>query len=381
VGDFEVATGGGFWVAVRASAPGVVEEAVKNICEYFAAHSEETSFSLGVNDNGGHCECEACRAKDSGQKNFLGVKDLSDRYYEWADAVSKGVLTKYPDKWFGCLAYSEVAQPPSRVKVHPHIIPFMTYDRMRWVSEHYASQGHTLTKRWQEKSPSLGWYDYIYGTPYLIPRVYYQTMADYLRWGREHGVCVINAEAYPNWGEGPKLYLALKLYWNPNLNVDEALWDWYVAAVGPDAAPYLAAYYELWEEFWTQRVPGSDWFKESGQYLHFYRPNYLSLVKADDIIKARDLLVQVLTRAQTEEERVRARLIFRAFEYYEASTISYLGLVKKDYGYLKAMNQKRMEFVDEFEKDPVLCHPLRPDKYGELLWGGKNSAREAILPW
>jgi hypothetical protein len=193
------------------SAPGVVEEAVKNICEFFAAHPEETSFSLGVNDSGGHYECEACRAKDSGQKNFLGFQDLSDRYFQWANAVAKGVLTKYPDKWFGCLAYSEVAQPPSRVKVHSRIVPFMTFDRMKWVSDRFANEGHTMTERWREKSLYLGWYDYIYGTPYLVPRVYFHTMANYLRWGRDHGVCSIYAEAYPNWGEGPKSYLALKL--------------------------------------------------------------------------------------------------------------------------------------------------------------------------
>lgn len=363
------------------SAPGIVEEAVKNICEFFAKYPKETSFSLGVNDGAGHCECAACRAKDSGQKNFLGFPDLSDRYFEWANAVAAGVLAKYPDKWFGCLAYREVAQPPTRVQIHPRIVPFMTYDRMKWVSDRFASEGHTMTERWREKSSSLGWYDYIYGTPYLVPRIYFHTMADYLRWGHDHGVGAIYAEAYPNWGEGPKLYLALKLYWNPDLNVDEALRDWFVAAVGADAAPYLAAYYDLWENFWTKRVPRSDWFNDTGQYLLFSRPDYLALVTAEDISKSRDLLTQVLTRTRTEKERKRAQLILRAFEYYEASAISYLGLVKKDYrglvnkdpSYFQAMNKKRLQLVDEFELDPVLRHPMRPDKRG-LLWGMENSA-------
>jgi hypothetical protein len=32
--------------------------------------------------------------------------------------------------------------------------------------------------------------------------------------------------------------------------------------------------------------------------------------------------------------------------------------------------------VDEFEQHPVLRHPLHPDKFGELLWGGKQNAEE-----
>jgi hypothetical protein len=45
------------------SVPGIVEESVKNVCDYFAKHPEEMSYSLGVNDVGGHCECDLCLIK------------------------------------------------------------------------------------------------------------------------------------------------------------------------------------------------------------------------------------------------------------------------------------------------------------------------------
>ncbi|MBW1673128.1 MAG: DUF4838 domain-containing protein, partial [Deltaproteobacteria bacterium] len=54
------------------SAPGIVEEAIKNICNYFSEHPKETSYSLGVNDSSGYCECKECRERDNGKKNFLG---------------------------------------------------------------------------------------------------------------------------------------------------------------------------------------------------------------------------------------------------------------------------------------------------------------------
>ncbi|HCU33987.1 MAG TPA: hypothetical protein DGT21_00660, partial [Armatimonadetes bacterium] len=58
------------------------------------------------------------------------------------------------------------------------------------------------------------------------------------------------AEIYPNWGEGPKPYIHLKLWWNPDRDVDALLDEWYVRCVGPDAAASLKQYYAIWERFW-----------------------------------------------------------------------------------------------------------------------------------
>jgi len=84
-------------------APGLADLAIKNICEYFKRNPEAISYSLGVNDSSGHCECNLCRIRTGGEINFLGYRHVSDLYFEWANAVAEGVLKKYPDKWFGCL--------------------------------------------------------------------------------------------------------------------------------------------------------------------------------------------------------------------------------------------------------------------------------------
>ena len=44
--------------------------------------------------------------------NYLGIRDVSDDYYAWCNAVAERVLEVFPDKWFGCLAYNNVAEPP-----------------------------------------------------------------------------------------------------------------------------------------------------------------------------------------------------------------------------------------------------------------------------
>jgi hypothetical protein len=360
------------------TAPGIVGEAIKNINKYFDEHPEATSYSLGVNDASGHCECERCCAKDSGKNNFLGKRDVSDRYFEWANAVVEGVLKKHPDKWFGCLAYSELAEPPSRVKVHPRIIPFMTYDRMKWIDPEIEKQGKELTERWYNTSPVLGWYDYIYGTPYCLPRVYFHAMADYYRYAQGHGVKTMYAEAYPNWGEGPKLYIALKLMWDPTLDVDAMLTDWYTCAVGKKAATDLATYYALWENFWTERIRASSWFTSNGQLLNFRLPDYLYLVTNEDLDQSRSLLESTLAKTVTPMQNARAKMLLSAFEYYEASAKAYL-TQKEAYqahnSYEEALealarvekgvnfDKKRQDLVNSFKDDPVLIHPTSYDRY------------------
>lgn len=365
------------------SAAGIEEEAIKNICAYFAQHPEETSYSLGVNDGVGYCECPACAQQE--QKNFLGYQDSSNVYYAWVNRVVTGVLEKYPDKWFGCLAYRQVIQPPSQTSVHPRVVPYLTYDRMKWVDPTLAAEGHRITEWWRTKAGTMGWYDYIYGTPYCLPRFYVHAMADYYRYGAKQGVRALYAEAYPNWGEGPKLYIALKLQWDPTLGVDVLLQEWCEKAVGKEAASALEQYYRLWEQFWTVTIPQSPWFHAArGEYLPFTLPGYLDAL-TDEIARAKRLLESVVAKTQTAEQRARALLISRAFAYYEASANSYVQLKKNGSFFSKALQtlgvdqsaeviaaknarDQRLSLTEEFAKDPVLQHPIRFDRFKTLQW-------------
>jgi len=350
------------------TADGIVEAAARSIIEYFKTHPEKSSFSLGINDFGGFCEEDLPVSKEKAQRNFVGYVDLSDIYFSWANAVVEKVLEKYPDRWFGSLAYDYLLEPPRNLPVHPRIIPFMTYDRMKWIHRQTEQAGKRITRAWAARTARLGWYDYIYGSPYHVPRIYFHKMAEYYRFAAESGVSAVYAEASPNWGEGPKLYVAARLMWNPYLNVDAVLEEWYLRAVGQQAAPLLASYFKLWEKFWTQRILKTDWFTPRGQFLHFWLPEYLELVTFKDLKESRRLLEAVVEKAGGEVHRLRAEMLLRAFEYYEASALSYLGLVLgrrqpgKTIAYYRNMHRRRKTLVDAFENDPVLVHPVRFDR-------------------
>jgi hypothetical protein len=323
-------------------------------------------------------------------KNFIGRDHLSDRYFEWANAVVEGVLKRHPGKFFGCLAYSEIAQPPDRVKVHERIIPYMTYDRMKWVHPDIRAPGEDTTRAWHAASPTVGWYDYIYGAAYCVPRVWFHHMADYYRFGHANGVRAAYAEAYPNVGEGPKLYVSLKLQWDPHRDVDALLDEWYGRCVGPEAASDLKAYYAHWEDFWTRRILDSAWFTEGGQYLRFHNPGYLADVAPDEAARGRRLLESAVEKAQTDQQRARAQLLLRAFEYYEASILAYprdpggepvdseraaLQVIADAVVALEMNGKRRRLQLDEFAGHPVLVHGTTMERRPSLAGQGWGAGR------
>jgi hypothetical protein len=371
------------------TADGLVEEAVKRITRYLDQHPGVASFSLGVNDSSGHCRCPDCLTQVPEEPNFLGRADYSDVYYDWCNRVIDGVLRNHPHTWFGCLAYSEVAAPPTNVKIHERLIPFMTYDRMKWIHPEVEAAGQAATEAWEKAGPTLGWYDYIYGTPYCVPRVYFHKAQEYIRYGHAHGVRAWYAEIYPNWGEGPKPYVYLKLWWNPRADVDALLSEWYERCVGSEAAPYLAAYYAIWERFWTKDILDSAWFSTGGQYLRFGNPAYLGDVKREDVIESRRLLNACIATCRTDKQRARATLLEKAFQYYEASALAYLAdgtppapivteaqalAVLNNAETATRMAEKRRHLALEvYPRDPVLVHPLTIQRFGALsgeTWGG-----------
>lgn len=366
------------------SADDIVDEAAKNIIDYFNRYPEKKTYSLGINDSHLFCRCSRCLGKLPKKKNFLGLEDYSDLYYDWANKVIGKVLKFHPDVYFGCLAYNEVAAPPKKAKVHPRLMPFMTYDRMKWIDKKIEQDGHGITQCWREKTSNLGWYDYAYGTPYCLPRVYFHHTAGYLKYGYQNGVRAYYAELYPNWGEGPKPYLILKLLWDPDLNVDETLDDWYLHAVGGEAAPYLKEYYKIWEHFWTIDIQKSSWFSKKGQYLSFFSPTYLKDVKLQMIMQSRKLLEECIAKAKTEKQRNRAKLIEKAFQYYEASALAYLGdqellnispqkdmctTIYKVRDTICMAEKRRNLALKKFPKDPLVAHPVPISRYSETLGG------------
>ncbi|MBP1996001.1 DUF4838 domain-containing protein [Paenibacillus eucommiae] len=379
------------------SNPDTITAAIDTIKEYFKNNPDEISYSLGVNDGSNYCEMVPGHPNPPTENNSQGVPNMSYVYYPWVNAVVEGVLEEYKDKYFGLLAYSLVKEPMADTVLHPRVIPYITDDRMSWSDPVVREKGEKITEKWSSLGVNLGFYEYLYGSPYTLPRVFSQRMADNYKYADDNGIIAHVAELFPNFGEGPKPWISAKLQWNPQLNVDDLLEEWYTSAVGETAAPYLKAYYDHWEEFWSERVFKTSWYEAwltsnpQNNFMNFFDAGYLQAVTAEEIAESRRLLEKTVELATTPKQKARANLLLKAFAYYEASANSYpkskeveelksteeaLALID---GVIQSVKESdyRMKLYAEYLSDPVLKHQWYPP-----TWSGVNdNALRALADW
>ncbi len=305
------------------AAPGTVNAAVQSIERILARDPRTRSVSLGVNDSTVFDRSDASVALDGDRRNGFGYRSASNSYYRWCNAVIERVSQRHPELLYGCLAYNNVAEPPDDVTVSPQLVPFICEGRYQWLRPEHRDAGRRLNDRWKRAAHRYGWYDYHYGGTYMLPRVYHDHLRDTIAYAAEQGVGAMYAELYPNWADGPTAYLYLKLLWDPQQDVDALVREWCELCVGRAAAPHLQQYLSIWEQFWTQTVPQSDWLQRRQTYAPFHQLSYLDLVDEQDLARSRALLERCVAEATTDQQRARANLLLDGFAYYEASALAY----------------------------------------------------------
>ncbi|MBP1992426.1 DUF4838 domain-containing protein [Paenibacillus eucommiae] len=362
-------------------AEGIVEESIEVINAYFDQHPEATSYSIGINDTTQFCKEDY---GDNVTYNSLGMVDMSNIFFDWVNEVSIGVFEEHPDKYLGTYAYFNVYDPPTNVELDPRVVVFITDDRLSWGDPDMRQLGHTLSEGWAETGATVAFYDYVYGAPYVAPRNAYQLMEDQYRYAESIGVNAYFSELFPNFGEGPKPYLSAKLQWDPGLDKDTILEEWYERAVGAAAAADVKAYYEIWQRFWEEDIYETQWYlawKNSTQrtnFLPLYSAAYLSDLKLEDLEESRRLLESAISKTETPAQEKRARDLLHMFEYYEISKASYVdqGIVVADptsdaeaqaildhaVEKIELMNS-RYAMVDGFNTDDVYLQTLQPLKW------------------
>lgn len=303
------------------SAPGILDAGVANVLDHFRRNPSLAWFSLGMNDSLNWGD-DALAGRPL---NSLGYVDMSDPYFRWVNLLVGEVGRVLPGKRFGLLAYHNLADAPS-FALEPNVVPYLTYDRMQWLDAARRQRDQLRTTNWARRARELGWYDYVYGDQpivagapiYAVPRIYPHVMAETLAFGHANGVRYYYAEAYPStdaWTEGPKLYVLSKLLWSPTADVDALLADWYLAAVGPAAAPALARYFAHWEAFWRTRAVQTSWFTRStGDYLLFTDTSYLDQLTPADRDTLDTAMADVVALAPDGGPAARARLLAHGWQ-------------------------------------------------------------------
>jgi len=375
-------------------APGIVEESIANIIAYFDANPEATSYPVGINDTRSFCESDL--QGQTPKLNSIGMVDYSNVYFEWLQQVAEGVFEKYPDKKLGTYAYYNTYDAPTNnIKLDSRIVVYLTDDRLSWTEEQLRQEGHDLTDSWLATGATIGFYEYLYGTSYTVPRVYNHQMAEIYRYAADKGVKAYYAELYPNFGEGPKPWLSTKLQWNPYQDEDALLDQWYERAVGASAAPDLKAYYDMWQKFWEQDYIHTkhyeSWRNGSSRtnFMNLFSASYLAEISPEYFTESRRLLESVRDKAETSIQKKRAQDLLTMYEYYELSYLSYpdpnetinppvnedeaMALLNDAVQKIQRM-EARMQLSKDFESNTLYYHQL-----AALDWGVVSNEQTLTL--
>lgn len=316
----------------RFSEPGTIDVAANEIIELLRNDPDILCVSLGVNDSGGYCEEELAEQRAIHGLNSEGVVHMTDLYCRWCNAVIERVLAEFPgrDIKFGMIAYRQTNDPPKEpgLKFHDSMIPYITKDRLAWVDEEQKAQGDRITSEWLERCSQLGWYNYEYGSAYVVPRIYSTQMQENLQFAKTKDVKYLFSEAMFSVDEGAKPHVFAMLNWDPDCSIRKLERRWYRKAVGAKAAPYLEDFYKLWEEIWTEDIPQSEWFADCKNftYLQFFYFDYLDGIPLTKLKIARKYLDKALTAVQKsgdENQKKRMDAIIKLYDLDEATALSY----------------------------------------------------------
>jgi hypothetical protein len=206
-------------------------------------------IGAGPNDGAGFCECEACRALDAGDFDpFSNEISVTDRYIWFYNRVLEKVLPEYPDTKLAFYIYHTYMRPPKREKPHPHIqgaLAPIALDRVHGFSNPIApekSYAKWLFQEWGKIMPEL--FDRGYWSNLACPGftfIIIDRLRDEIPACHALGVKGWRVETFPNYGpQFPSMYIAGKLMWNHQADVDALLQDCADKFFGPAAEPMLA---------------------------------------------------------------------------------------------------------------------------------------------
>jgi Domain of unknown function (DUF4838)/Glycosyl hydrolase family 67 N-terminus len=232
----------------------VVRLTVARAREFFAQQPDALVFSISPNDGDEFCEDERCRSID----RLYHVTDgsLTDRLVYFGNEVLTGLAESHPGKQVGLLAYMSYIRPPRVVRPLPNLAVMIT--RMPWEFCHVHAlddEGCEINRRfveylkgWQRVAAHVAVYDYYGHFNAFTPWPILHSIRRDLPFLHRLGVARFMSETQQHWAnQGLNFYVGAKLAWDPSLDVDLLLEDYFSRFYGGAASP-MRRYWRRWED-------------------------------------------------------------------------------------------------------------------------------------
>ena len=295
------------------------------IAEKLASHKDDVVRSISANDGFGFCECANCVAQDGKPRPLreYGVKDLTNRMYNFASDVAWQAHKINPKTKLGMFAYSFFDGVPDGKITFPPDTMFLSFCYI--ISFMDAKEEAALEKTIRGLSATgakVHGREY-WNTHYFLdyPLSHSRKIARNIKVLHECNASGITGE--PGNSFAPKatdLYILMKMTWDPTLKREDILMDFCKKGFGEKAAPVM---YELFEkiEDWTEKLT-NNFSQHRGENYHHYDNLYAARVRGmawcynEDFQKmCESYYAKALKLADTPIRKERIRYIQRGTRY------------------------------------------------------------------
>ena len=292
--------------------PGLVQAFADALIAWLDQNPTQRFVSMSPSDGGGWCECQECsayrvEAPSDSWGDFGGwghsVTPLILRFY---NDVARIVGARHPDRYVCGYVYYDFTHPIGEVRVEPNVAlmlaPLQQYGLTRYKPE-YRAEFERLCQAWGRASTFVGYYGAStwmrvgIGAP-LGPSL--PLLKHTFRTIRQNGFRAVYYYSLPWDSCGVHNYLAAKLMWNAEADVDGLFHEWLQRAYGPGAEP-MARLYALLDremEAYKQTAPRarSDYEMTSDLAMKVYLKHFWTLEA---------LTAEALAKAATPVQRAR----------------------------------------------------------------------------
>ncbi|MBM4049075.1 MAG: DUF4838 domain-containing protein, partial [Planctomycetes bacterium] len=288
------------------SHPKAVELAVEYAKEVFTKNPDASSISLGINDGGRYCECERC------MKLVNPDAPKSERravwFFQFANKVAEQFDQLFPAKVIGYLLYGECHLPPD-MKIHRRLIGFEVFPSFRLIVPEHKAEFDARMANLSKNVPVFALYDWFYGDGLCVPRLQIRQAKYWLEHGYKSGARHIKAEAYMNWGlDGFKYWMHTRLMWDPSLDVDKMLDEFFTRFFRESAKP-MSDYFKVVERYTVAPITVRKDDRDVLLNFHFRHPEQLDTFPPKAVEECEPLLDQAEKLAESD-------LVRRRIQYY-----------------------------------------------------------------
>lgn len=317
------------------SNPEVVAKLAEGLLATLDADPTIEIITLSPNDGGGFCECEKCKALDGPDRGWFAR--YSNRLAVLNNQVAKRVAERHPNVEIKVGAYAMYARLPSIENYRPEPNLLFQLCHIYFCHNHPITSGKCeagethkpssnflpnqefaeILKRWRALTDNLFIYEYYAlggwsKTKMLWPMVH--TMRHDIPWYRDMGARGFYTQVGP-WPRAPlNYYIAAKLAWDADLDVDWLIAD-FCQKFFEDAAEPMRSYLLGIEEAMVHSNQCISYGLRDGRATRL-GPKIFDKPTRD---KLRTFLDDAKQRAKTDAVRRRIAAIRTAFDECEAS--------------------------------------------------------------